>query len=300
VLDTLLRLLPVVLGMTAGYLLRRLGAAEQGDGDFVFKLVFYVCLPALMFNSLSSVDLTRALAVFPLAALVAVSTGFLVSRIVAGRVRWPATQTAVLVAACMSVNTGFELPFVQALYGADGVARIAAFDAVNTTLTFSWAYYIAARGNPKHAGGSLLLDRLVKSPPLYAIAAGLLVNLIGVPVPSSISGAIGLFATTTAVLISLAVGILFEPPGKGVGKAALIVGIRLVTGLAVAIAFVLIFRLQGIDRTVILLMGVAPLAFVSVTFASLENLEVRLAVNALSLSLVSGLVLSLGITLLAG
>jgi predicted permease len=63
---------------------------------------------------------------------------------------------------------------------------------------------------------------------------------------------------------------------------------------------VLVFRLDGIDRTVILLIGVAPVGFVSVTFASLENLDVRLAVNALSLSLVSSLVLSLGITLVAG
>ena len=39
------------------------------------------------------------------------------------------------------------LPFVQGLYGADGVARIAAFDAVNTTLTFTWTAYVAARAN---------------------------------------------------------------------------------------------------------------------------------------------------------
>jgi hypothetical protein len=286
--------------MAGGFLLRRLGAADLRDGDFVFKLVFYVCLPALMFNALSSVDLTRALAIFPLAALVMVATGFVAGRIIAGRVRRPATETAVLLVACMSVNTGFELPFVQALYGADGVARIAAFDAVNTTLTFSWAYYVAARGNPQHTGGSLLLDRLLKSPPLYAIAAGLPINLLNLHVPSAISGPIGAFGATTAVLISLGVGILFEPPGERLGRAALIVGSRLVTGLAVAIAVVLIFRLHGIDRTVMLLMGVTPVAFVTVTFASLENLDVRLAVNALSMSLVSGLVLSLGITLFAG
>jgi len=34
---------------------------------------------------------------------------------------------------------------VQGLYGADGVARIAAFDAVNTTLIFTWTAYVAER-----------------------------------------------------------------------------------------------------------------------------------------------------------
>ena len=51
--------------------------------------------------------------------------------------------------------------------------------------------------------------------------------------------------------------------------------------------------LHGIDRTIILLLGVAPLAFASVTFASLENLDVRLATSALSLSLATSMILSL-------
>ena len=300
VIGTLLRLLPAVLGMTTGYLLRSLGAAEQRDGSFVFKLVFYVGLPALMFTALSTVTFTAALAVFPPAAFAAVATGYLAGRLAASRAKWPPTQTAVLISCCMMVNTGFQLPFVQALYGAQGVARIAAFDAVNTTLTFSWAYYTAARGNPTHAGGSLLLDRLVKSPPLYAIAAGLLVRVSGVHVPATIADPIRTFGSVTPVLISLGVGILFVPLTRGLGKAALVVGIRLVTGLTVAIVFIALFRLHGMDRTILLLVGVSPVAFVAVTFASLEDLDADLAVNALSLSMVSSLALSLAITVVFG
>jgi predicted permease len=294
--ETLLRLLPVVLGMAVGFLLRRLGVAEHRDGDFVFKLVFYVCLPALMFTSLSTVDVTGRLAIFPATALAAVSAGYLAGRFAAARARLPPTRAAVLVSACMIVNTGFALPFAQAVYGADGVVRIAAFDAVNTTLTFTWAYYTAARGNPEHTGGSLLLDRLLRSPPLYGIAAGLAVNLTGVHVPAALAGPIATFGAVTAVLISIGVGILFEPPGRHIGPAALAVGIRLATGLAVGVPVILIFGLHGVDRTIVLLLAVAPVGFVSVTFASLENLDVRYAVNALSVSMVSSFVLSLAIT----
>ena len=42
---------------------------------------------------------------------------------------------------------------VARVYGAEGVVRIAAFDAVNTALTFSWAYLMAARGNPNRRRG---------------------------------------------------------------------------------------------------------------------------------------------------
>jgi predicted permease len=297
VLETLLRLLPIVLGMVGGYLLRRLGAAEQRDGAFLFRLVFNICLPALLFTSLSTVEVTGELAVFPLAALAAMPTGYLAGRLVAVRARWAPTQTAVLLSSCMIVNTAYALPFAQALYGAEGVARIAAFDAVNGPLTFTWAYYTAVRGSPHHKGGSVLLDRLVRSPPLYGIAAGLLVNLAGVHVPAGIAGAIATFGSTTPVLIFLALGILFEAPVKGLRRAAVIVATRVATGLAFAWAIVLIFGLKGVDRAVILLLGVAPVAFNSVIFASLEHLDVRLALDALSLSLITSLILSVGVAL---
>jgi hypothetical protein len=303
VLETLLRLLPIVLGMVAGQMLRRLGVAEPRDGAFLFRLVFTICLPALLFTSLSRADISGELAIFPLAALVAVPAGYLVGRLVAARMRWAPTRTAVLLCSCMIVNTAYALPFAQALYGADGVARIAAVDAVNGILTFTWAYYIAARANPRRSGGSVMADRLVKSPPLYGIAAGLLVNVAGVRVPGAIAGAIATFGSTTPVLIFLALGILFEPSGlfgsSGGGRrqAAVIVGARLATGLAVATALVVVFDLHGVDRTVVLLLGAAPVAFNSVIFASLEDLDVPLALDALSLSLVISLVLSVGIVL---
>jgi hypothetical protein len=299
VAGTLVRLLPVIIGIAAGFSLRRLGMVDQRDGETVFKLVFYVFLPALMFTSLSTVHLGGRLAIFPIVAVVVIALGYLAARLVAARAKLDPVQTAVMVSACMIVNSGFALPFVQSLYGANGVARIAAFDAVNTTATFTWAYYTAARANPRHHGGSLLLSRLAKSPALYAIATGLVVNLAGVRVPAAIADPASRFGSAIAVLIPLGVGILFDPLGANLGRAALVVGTRLVTGLGVSTAVVLLLDLRGMDRTIMLLLGVAPLAFASVTFASLENLDTRLATSALSLSLLTGLVLSLLITLIS-
>jgi hypothetical protein len=57
---------------------------------------------------------------FLLAAPVAVSAGYLAGRIVATNAPFTGTQAPVLLIACMMVNTGFALPFVQALYGGPG------------------------------------------------------------------------------------------------------------------------------------------------------------------------------------
>jgi predicted permease len=298
-MDTVVKVLPALFGIGFGYVLRWRGAAEDRDADFLFRLILNVFMPALAFTALSRVTLDRQLAIFPVAALVIVSAGYLAGRLLATRGAFVDTQKVVAVCCCMSVNTGFILPFVQGLYGVDGVARIAAFDAVNTTLTFTWTAYVAARGNPRHTGGSsLMLRRFTTSPPLYGIAAGLLVSIFGLHVPVVIADPLAVFAGATGILLAIGVGIRFQLPGRGAGKASLVFAGRLVSALAVAVALVLIFGLTGTDRTVLLLLGVAPTPFFIVAFATMENLDVRLTENLLSLSMLTSLPLALLVILL--
>jgi predicted permease len=105
--ETLLRLLPVIAGMAAGYSLRRLGMVNHHDGETVFKLVFYVFIPAVIFISLSTVDLGREFILFPVVALILICSGYLVGRLVAARAKLDPVRTAVLLNSCMVVNTGF-------------------------------------------------------------------------------------------------------------------------------------------------------------------------------------------------
>jgi len=293
VLGALLRLLPILVAVAAGLALRRLRMVDHQDGETVFKIVFYLFLPALIFLALSDVDLSVTFLAFPVAAVVIIAAGYLGGVLVARRAGLSPVQRAVVVCGSMMVNTVFALPFVQALYGVEGVARVAAFDAVGTTSTFTLAYYVAARANPLHRGGSILLDRLARSPALYAVAAGLSVNLAGVRVPAAVTTTLQPFAAATGMVIALGLGILFDPLSRGLGRAALAVATRLATAITVGTAAVLLFHLEGMDRAVLLLIAVAPLSFSSVTFASLENLDVGLATNGLSLSLVISLLLTL-------
>lgn len=297
--ETVVKLLPALLGIAVGYVMRLRGLAEDRDADYLFRLIVTVFMPALAFTALSRVTLDRQLAIFPASALVIIAAGYLAGRLLAARGPFIGAQQAVAICCCMNVNTGFILPFVQGLYGVDGVARIAAFDAVNTTLTFTWTAYVAARGNPHHTrGGSLMLRRFATSPPLYGIVAGLLVSAFGLSVPAVIGDPLAVFAGATGILIAIGVGIRFQLPGRGVGKAALVFSGRLVSAMAVVVGIVLIFGLSGADRTVLLLLGVAPTPFIIVAFATMENLDVRLTVNVLSLSMLTSLPLALLVILL--
>lgn len=79
-LTTLFALLPVVAALVTGRLLRWQSLAGRAQGQLVFRVVFTVCLPALLFTSIARVQLTHRLAVFALAAPVVVVAGYSVAR----------------------------------------------------------------------------------------------------------------------------------------------------------------------------------------------------------------------------
>lgn len=299
-LSTLTVLAPVAAGFIAGFALRSSGVAGPREGDFLFLLNMYVCLPALVFLALSEVRISPELMVFPMAALVMVGAGFLCGRgVVRARGLRP-PQAAVVVMGFMIVNSAFALPFAQALYGEAGVARIAAFDAVNTTLVFTAAYAVASNANPRHRGGALLLGRVLRTPPLYGIALGLLVNVTDVSVPAAVTGTLAPFGAATPVLIAVGTGILFRPVKGQFRRAGRFALSRLLVGLVVGVAIVLALDLEGVDRGVLLLLSVAPLGFFAVTFASLEDLDVDLAAQTLAVSLLASFLLSMAVSLALG
>lgn len=193
--------------------------------------------------------------------------------------------------ACMVVNTAFVLPFVEVTFGHAGVARLMAFDAVNAALIFSWGYAIAVNANPEPQRRGGTWRKLAASPPLYGVAAGLAVNVTGVEVADVVAQLVDAFARPTAFLVTIGIGMLLVIERSELRVGLWAVATRLCTGLAVAVIIVTVFGLTGVERAVLLTLAVAPVGFNTITFASLENLDLRLATGTASLSLAVSLVL---------
>lgn len=290
---TLVGLAPVLIGLACGWGLRRAGVASGGDGRFLLLLNLYVCMPALILRSLAEVELTREVAVFPVAAAAMVGAGY-VAGVVASR-RRPRSEAAVVLMAFMIVNVAFALPFVEAVYGAAGVARLAAFDAVNNLLVLTVVHGIAARSNPDRSGMARPIVQVLAMPPLYATLAGVLLSLTGTALPQSIDTLAESFAVASPVLIAVGAGILFRPTRQLLGPAGRLAAMRITTGAAVAGALAAALGLDGVDAGVLMLLGVAPVGFVTVTFAAKHDLDTDLATQALAFSIAASCVLSIGL-----
>lgn len=295
---TLGALAPVLAGLACGWALRRTGVAGAAEGRFLLLLNLYVLMPALVLRSLPDVTLTREILVFPIAAAVMVGVGYVAGR--ASSRRLPPDQAAVVVMAFMVVNVAFALPFVEAVHGAAGVARLAAFDAVNNVLVLTVVNTLAARANPDPRAAARPVRQALVMPPLYATAAGIALSATGTPLPGPAATLLEPFAAASPVLIAVGTGVLFTPSRRLLGAAGRLAVGRVSAGLLVGVALVLVLGLEGVDAGVLLLVAVAPLGFVTVTFAAKQDLDTDLATQALAVSIVASVALSLGIALLPG
>jgi predicted permease len=293
--STLVALSPILAGFTAGYILRRAGLAAMKDGSFLLLLNFYVCMPALVLRAIADVVIGWRLAVFPAAAAVMVGIGYGVGRVTVRLRRSAEPQAAVIVMGLMVVNCAFALPFVEAIYGRVGVARLAAFDLVNNLLVLTAVYAVAARASPTREAHGRVFGQLLRTPSPYAIAIGLVQNIGNLSMPTGVEKVVDGFAVTSPFLIAVGTGVLFAPIRGYLRRAAMFAATRLLVGASVTLVLVTGLGLTGVDRGVLLLLGVAPLGFVIVTFASLEDLDIELAAQTLALSMVGSLCMSVAI-----
>jgi predicted permease len=128
-----------------GYLLQRVGAVKRDDGVVMLKFVVQVTLPALLLHTL-----THSGPLFgpgtPLVFMIVV----LASAIVAGgsyllHRRKPSYERGLLVGCATGVNLGtFAYPFLEAVWGPEGLRLAALYDIPNALIVFGVASAIFA------------------------------------------------------------------------------------------------------------------------------------------------------------
>jgi predicted permease len=106
------------------------------------------------------------------------------------------------------------------------------------------------------------------------------------------------YICSPALMFTALSSVDLEPKLTHLRVSAAALSIRLGVGLVLAVGAIGLFHLHGAERGVMLLLAVAPVGFNTVTFASLETLDVEFASGVVSISLIVGFVLT-SITALA-
>ncbi|NCU43930.1 AEC family transporter [Candidatus Saccharibacteria bacterium] len=292
-MDVLIDLLPTFLLFGIGYFLKRQNILDTDVGRSLLKFVFLVTAPALTIRSIHQLELDVSLLVFIILPLVLTASSYVLIKPLESKIRLKPKQFAIFLMATMAVNSGFTLPFVVAISGDDGAARVALFNVMNTVMVFGWVYGIAIKyGEKNHLGWAGVVKKVVITPAFVSLIVAIAMNVFAIGIPNWLGPAVDTLADLTAPIILLALGLIFQPKLMFPLQTFQSLFVRMIGGLIIGLVFVELFNLTGVDRIAALLLSASPVGFNTVTFSSIEKLDDRFAASIVGMGLAAGLVLA--------
>ncbi len=284
-------LLPIFVFFLIGILLRFFGLANREQATFLYRFVFYVTLPALVFEAIADAELTRRTILLPVAGfvvnLVCVTAGILYSR----TKNLADNQAGALVLGAGITNMLFVFPFVLAVLGRSALADAIMFDLGNAVFVGTIAYSVSLHfGKTKAASVASFLLKTLRSPIFVSVAAAITVSTLHLSVPEIAINILSPLGAMTIPLVLIAVGISFSTVGLLGPLPTVTLLLRMPLGLIVGALVAWTFGFEGVTAAIIVVSAAAPIGFSSVTLASIGGLDTEQAASALSLSIAIGMV----------
>ncbi len=296
--QVLINLLPVIALFALGYLLRRVHFFEAGAVAALKKMVVNLALPALLFRAFSSLTLQPQLLVVVAAVFSICILMVLTGRLIGGLLRIRSPYFALLMGGFETGMVGYAI-FI-AVYGVENVPYLALVDLGQVIFVFFvlMSLLISLRG--EKLSSIELARRLISSPVIIAIAAGLIFGLVKSPVAEADSGAFRAFDSLISIvggltmpLICVVIGYELEIDRRSIGLPLATIGIRTLLLLALALAvnaFVItrLLHLPAIYERAVLTMFILPPPFVTPLFMQQEDREnMRYVTNTLSVGTIA-------------
>jgi predicted permease len=259
-------LLPVVLLIVAGIVLRHTIMKDEEQWKGVERLTYYLLFPALIIDTLARSDLSRVpvlgvgaalflaiilmtlicLALRPLLAARLAVDGPAFTSVMQGATRW---------------NTFVALALAGSLFGAEGVALtavaiVAMIPILNVINVWTLIHY--ASNGPRNVRA--ILGALLGNPLIWSCIIGLALNLLGLRLPAPVHSFLGALSGASVACGLLAVGAGLHVAGLMRPAPAMMIatGLKLLLMPAMAIALALLFGVNGAALAVVACCSAVP------------------------------------------
>ncbi|MDP6173039.1 MAG: AEC family transporter [Rhodospirillales bacterium] len=248
---------PVFISAGLGFIWARAG--QDFPVQTISSLTMLIGTPCLIFHTLVNIDLDlRQVVIMAGGALMALSIFAALGLIV---LKLTGLSLRGYLPCLMFPNTGnMGLPLGFFAFGAEGLALALSFFVVNSIGQFTVGDSIAA--------GSVSVRRLVRTPVLYAVAAGLFFMVSGVKSPVWLNNTTQLLGGMAIPLMLIALGnSLARLKLTGAGRVLGLAVFRLGMGFAVGWGLAEILGLEGAARGVLIMQSSMPAAVFNYMFA---------------------------------
>lgn len=291
--ETLASVIPIVLLIGLGILLRRARVLDDAVVEGLKRLIVTVVLPAVLFTAFLSMqfraEYLALVVIVPAACIALLGLGHVVRRALGA----PPVATFLF--------TGFEFGMVGlALYAAAyGLGNVPTAAIVGLGHEF-FIWFVFVTMLKRQSDGAVSLaetaQSFVKSPVILAIVAGLLLNAVGVadelaanPFSAGVLGALGYLAAVIVPVILLVVGYGTRLSLAGMRQAAPLVALRFAACLILALVLSELvvgvwLGLDGYARAAVFMLFILPPPFIVPIFLPAHRRdEVGFSNNVLSL-----------------
>jgi len=273
---------PTLFAIALGYIFGRMSRASTAP---MVNVTMYVATPCLVFSSVysSTIVISDAAKMWASCLLIMAGT-FVVAWIVFGLV-WK-KHTALYLPIVFMNTINIPLPIIKLAFGDAGVAQTMLFYIPYALLINCLAVYVASGQKGFRSG----LGAMLRTPLIYAVVLGLVLNLAGAVLPKVVTEAVGLVGDAAVPLMLLVLGMtigqirLSEIPATVVASV-----IRVGVGFSLGLFAVWLFGFTGIPRAVVLFEAAMPSAVFTSVLASRYQNEAELVSSVVLATTLMGL-----------
>jgi hypothetical protein len=265
--DILTIVLPVFLVIVLGYLLKRL---ELIDATFLYqtnRLVYYICLPLLLFYKIGTADFFANFnGALVIGSALAIAAGFLLSYGYAALRGYPPAARGAFSQGGFRGNLAYMgLAIVFNAYGEAGLTRagiLMGFLVPVLNLFAVLALLLPHRGNDGGQGAVFWVKQLVGNPLIIASFAGIAWSYLQLPVPVILDRSLHIATGMTLPLALIAIGGSFslEKLKGDLVRAAFATGFKIIWLPLIAAGLLLLLGVGGQELAIGVLFAGTPTA----------------------------------------
>lgn len=270
-----------------GYLVKRLGLISKKEGATLSAIIFNLTLPALILVTFAEMTVEAELLWLAVIGILFGIGLLLMNRLIFRR---EAKQDqGVFVISLIGFNIGlFVYPFVETIWGAEGLKHMAFFDMGNAVLIFGLAYIAAGMYAPgdQKIEVRVIMRKLFTFFPMLAYLAALVISFSNVPIPDFGLELLGTVASANSVLVLLLLGIYLEFQLKrSLWKPFMkVLLIKYGIGLTAGLILYMTLPFDPMFRATILLGFVLPAGMSVIPYAVQHKLNTELAAGIVNLT----------------
>lgn len=286
--------------ITFGFLIKKLGYITEREGKVISKFLMHTTFPALMLVSTMRIKLEYNLFLIPLISLVLGCIMLAIAWFVFKK--YPNNWRGVLTMAAGGFNTGlFAFPIIEGIWGRDALVYAIMFDIGNTAVVFGLIYSIGNYFASKEHGKvdfKVILNKVIRLPPLQGMAIGLLINALSIPVPTIAMDFLDVLAKGNKPLVLLLMGIYlsFNLDKKQVLAVSKVLAIRYICGL-LAVVLIYYFIPPSLYQSILIVCVVLPVGMTLLPFSDELDYDSKIAALLVNLSLLISFTLMWGLVL---